>query len=85
MKSVYLHSKSDNIEIMFNDKAEEVIEKPLELLFNKYQFGLKTPMRCSYFIFNCVHLLYYKCHNINFKLGGSHIDSPNWIKTINQQ
>ena len=24
--------------------------------------------------------MYYKCHKINFKCLGSHIDSPDWIK-----
>ena len=34
-------------------------------------------------------MLYYKCHKITFKRGGSHINSPDWIKkkkaTINQK
>ena len=25
--------------------------------------------------------MYYKCHKVNFKRGGSYIDSPDWIKT----
>ena len=29
-----MYSKSDNIEIMINDKADEVIEKLFESLFN---------------------------------------------------
>ena len=33
-------------------------------------------MRGSDFIFDCVNLLVYECHKTNFKLGGSHIDSP---------
>ena len=37
-------------------------------------------MRGSYFIFNCVHSLYQKCHKINSNRGGSYIDSPDWIK-----
>ena len=37
-------------------------------------------MRGSDFIFDCVNLLYYKCHKIIFKRGGSNIDSPVWIK-----
>ena len=37
-------------------------------------------MRGSDFIFDCAHLLYCKCHKINFKRGGSYIDSPDWIK-----
>ena len=38
-------------------------------------------MRGSDFIFDCAHLLYCKCHKINFKRGGSYIDSPDWIKS----
>ena len=34
----------------------------------------------SEFLFNYVHLLYYKCHKINQNRGGSYIDSPDWIK-----
>ena len=37
-------------------------------------------MKSSAFIFDGVNLLYYKCHKINFKHGGSYIDSPDWIK-----
>ena len=37
-------------------------------------------MESSDFIFGCVHLLYYKCHKINFKRGGLYIDSPDQIK-----
>ena len=37
-------------------------------------------MESSDFIFGCVHLLYYKCHKINFKRGGLYIDSPDKIK-----
>ena len=37
-------------------------------------------MRGSDFIFDSVQLLYYKCHRVNFILGGSYIDSPDWIK-----
>ena len=37
-------------------------------------------MRGSDFIFGSNQLMYYKCHKINFKGGGSYIDSPDWIK-----
>ena len=37
-------------------------------------------MKGSDFIFDSVQLLYYKCDIVNFKLGGSYIDSPDWIK-----
>ena len=32
------------------------------------------------FIFNCVHLLYYKYHNINLNCGKSYKNYPDWIK-----
>ena len=37
-------------------------------------------MKVSEFLFNCVLLLYYKCHKINPICGGSYIDSLNWIR-----
>ena len=51
-----MHSKSDNIEIMINDKADKYIEKRFELLLNSYQIGLEASMKGSDFIFDCVHL-----------------------------
>ena len=38
------HSKSDNIEILINDKSDEVIEKLFESFLNRYQIGLETSM-----------------------------------------
>ena len=37
-------------------------------------------MKVSEFVFDHVHLLYYKCHKINPNRGGSYIDSPDYIK-----
>ena len=62
-----MHSKSNNIEFMTYDNADEVFGELLESLFNRYQIRLETSMRESDFIFDCVHLLYYKCHKINPK------------------
>ena len=61
-----MQSKSNNVQFMFYDNAHEVIEQLFESLLNRYQVGLEISMRVSDFIFDCVHLLYYKCH-INFK------------------
>ena len=38
-------------------------------------------MKGSEFVFDYVHLFYYKCHKINFKRSGSYIESPGWIIT----
>ena len=37
-------------------------------------------MRVFEFIFDCVHLFYFKCHEINLNRDVSYIDSPDWIK-----
>ena len=57
-----MHSKSDNIEIMSHDKAGKVIEEFFESLLPRYQIGLEAYIKGNHFIFDCVKLLYYKCH-----------------------
>ena len=37
-------------------------------------------MRVNDFIFDCVYLLYYKCHKRNLKRGGPYIDMLDWMK-----
>ena len=75
-----MYSKGNNIESMIYDNADDNIEEPFESLLNRYQFGLETSMRGIDFIFDCVHLLYSKCHKIIMNRGESYIDSPDWIK-----
>ena len=60
-----MHLKSDNIEVMVCDKADEVIEERFESFLSGYQIRLETSMRSSKFIFDSAHLLHYKCHGIN--------------------
>ena len=69
-----MHLKSDNIEVMVCDKADEVIEERFESLLSGYQIGLETSMSSGKFIFDSVNLLHLKCHGINFKGVGSYID-----------
>ena len=38
-------------------------------------------MRGSEFIYDCVHLLYFKFHKINSNCGGLYKDSSDWKKT----
>ena len=54
-----MHSKSDNIEIMINDKADGVIEELFQSILFRYQIGSETSMTFSDFIFDCVYLLYF--------------------------
>ena len=69
-----MHSKSDNIEIMINDEADEVMEELFKSLLNRYQNNLEKSVSGS--VVDYVHLLYYKCHKINLNRGGSYIDFP---------
>ena len=78
-----MHSMSDNIEFINYENADKVTKKHFKSLLDRYQIGLKTSMRGSDFIFDFVHLLYYKFHKINPNQGRSHADSPDWIKSNN--
>ena len=57
-----MHSKSDNIETMINDEADEVIKELFKSL-KEEQNNLEL-MIVSEFAFDYVHLLYYKCQKI---------------------
>ena len=59
-----MHSKGDNKEIIINDKAHEVVEF-FESSFNRYQNNLEALMKSSEFVFNYVHVWYYKYLIIN--------------------
>ena len=63
-----------------NDKTDEIIEELIDSLENKYQNNLES-MISSEFVFHFVQLLCYQSHKIN--RDGSYIDSPDWIKTKN--
>ena len=80
-KERIMHSENNNIEVMINDKKGEVIKTLFQSLLNRYQGGLETSVRGSDFIFDCIHLLYHKCHKINFKQGVLYIDSSDWNKS----
>ena len=65
---------------MINDKEDEVNEELLASVIKKYQIGLEKSKRGSDFIFDCIHLLYYKCHKMNLNYGGSYIAYSDWRK-----
>ena len=71
-----MHSKRDNMNIMINDKADEVIAELFESIRTRYQNNLEKLMKSNEFIIIYVHLLYHKCHKITPNCGGSYIDFP---------
>ena len=64
-----MHTKSESIEIMINDEADEVIEKLFKKKKNCYQNNLES-MKGSEFIFDYFNLLHNKCDKINPNCGG---------------
>ena len=42
-----MHSESDNMKIMINDEADELIKEHFESLFSRYHIGLEDLMKVS--------------------------------------
>ena len=56
-----MNSMSDNIVVMIMIKQMKLFQS----LLSRYQIGLETTMKDSSFIFDHVHVLYYKYQKIN--------------------
>ena len=63
---------------MFNEEVEKVMQKRFEWLKNRYQNNVESTGG-SEFVFDYVHLLYYKCNKTNPNRAGPYIDSPDWM------
>ena len=59
-----MHWKSDH------DESDEVIEELFDLRKNRYQINVEL-IKGSEFVFDYVHLLYYKCRRTNYSRGRS--------------
>ena len=75
-----MYTRSDNIEIMFDDDNDDIIEQLFESLLKKYEENLQNKMRGSEFEFDRVNFLYYDFNKTSINRGGSYIDSPKWLK-----
>ena len=75
-----MYTRSDNVEIMFGDNIDDIIEQLFRLLLQKYEENLQNKMRRSDFEFDGVNFLYYDFNKISLNRGGSYIDSPKWLK-----
>ena len=75
-----MHPNSYNIKFTSYNDANQVVNELFDSLCSKYQDNLETSMKGKDFIFDSVQLMYYKCHKVYFKRGGSYIDFPNWRK-----
>ena len=67
----------------YND-GNKAVNELFKSIRSRYQGNLETLMKGSDFVFDLVQFMYYKCHKVNFKRGGSYIDSLDWIKKQQQ-
>ena len=71
-----MYSRSTPEEIMSGSETEEIMEKLIKSLLQKYQDNLQNKMKGSDFIFNGVNYLFYDLNRITISKGGSYIESP---------
>ena len=75
-----MYTRSDNVEIMFGDDNDDIIEQLFESLLQKYEENLQNKMKGSDFEFDGVNFLYYDFNKASINRGGSYIDLPKWLK-----
>ena len=75
-----MYTRSDNVEIMFTDDNDDIIEQLFESLLQKYEENLQNKMRGSEFEFDSVNVLYYDFKKTSINRAGSYTDSPKWLK-----
>ena len=83
-----MYRKSINEEIMSGSETEQITEKIIVSLLQKYQDNLQNKMRGSDFVFDAINCIYYDFNRITISQGESYIESPKCLKdkkcTINQ-
>ena len=75
-----MYTKSDNVDIITGVDTNDVVQEILKSTLERYQTGLQESMRGREFVFDCVHELHYKLHNVDLNRRRSYIDSPRWLK-----
>ena len=75
-----MYTRSDNVEIMFGDDNDDIIEQLFESLLQKYEENLQNKMKGSDFEFDGVNFLNYDFNKTSINRGKSYIDSPKWLK-----
>ena len=75
-----MYTRSENVEIMFGDVNDNIIEQLIESLLQKYEESLQNKMRGSEFESDGVNFLYYDFNKTSINRSGSYIDSSKWLK-----
>ena len=75
-----IYTKSEPVEIFIGSDTEDVIDKLLNTLLQRFQHSQETSNeRGSEFIPGSVELLYYHFQRIDIRRAESYIMSPDWI------
>ena len=64
-----MYTRSDNIEIMFGDANDDIIEQLFESLLQKYEGNLRNKMRGLEFEFDGVNFSYYDFNKTSINRG----------------
>ena len=72
-----MYTRSNNVEIMFSDDNDDIIEQLFESLLKKYEENLK---RISINSIDGINFLYYDFNKTSINRGGSYIESTKWLK-----
>ena len=75
-----MFTRSISEEFMIGSETEEVAEKLIMSILEKYQHNLQNKIKGSDFIFNGINYLYFDLNRITISKGGSYIESPKWLK-----
>ena len=75
-----MYTRSDNVEMMFGDDNDDIIEQLFESLLQKYEENLQNRTRGPDSEFDGVNFLYYDFNKTSINRGGSYINSPKWLK-----
>ena len=81
----YQRRTNNALKVITYDDLDKIIGELFVWLFLDTKLVKEIQVKYSDLIFDCVNLIYYKCHKIKFKLGGSYIDSPDWINQSNNK
>ena len=65
-----MHTKSNNVEIMFAIKTNEIIMELFKSFLQKYQEVLEEAMRGSEFVYDSLDVLYYNLNKVRLSRGG---------------
>ena len=75
-----MYTRSDNEEFMSGDDTNDIIKSLFESFLQRFEENLQNKMRGSEFEFDGINFFYYDFNKTSIYRGGTHIDSPKWLK-----